>query len=91
MRIAVTEAGGVIGRGLVARLLSQGHDVVGISRHRPDSWPSAADFVAGDIRYSVSVGHAVAGADVVAHCASDLADMNLDDLVNAAFMNDDDD
>jgi len=73
MRIAVTEAGGVIGRGLVARLLSQGHDVVGISRHRPDSWPSAADFVAGDIRDSVSVGQAVAGADVVAHCAWDLA------------------
>jgi len=73
MRIAVTEAGGVIGRGLVARLVSQGYDVVGISRHRPDSWPGAADFVAGDIRYSVSVGHAVAGADVVAHCASDLA------------------
>ena len=44
VRIAVTGAGGVLGRGLAARLLSQGHDVVGIARHRPESWPSAADF-----------------------------------------------
>jgi len=72
MRIAVTGAGGVIGRGLVARLLSQGHDVVGISRHRPESWPSVADFVAADIRDAGAVGQAVAGADVVAHCASDI-------------------
>ncbi|ORV61714.1 hypothetical protein AWC03_08765 [Mycobacterium europaeum] len=69
MRIAVTGAGGVLGRGLTSRLLSQGHDVVGISRHRPESWPSAAEFVAGDIRDAGAVSRAVAGADVVAHCA----------------------
>ena len=71
MRIAVTGAGGVIGRGLVARLLSQGHDVVGIARNRPESWSSEADFVAADIRDAGAVGLAVAGADVVAHCVSD--------------------
>ncbi len=71
MRIAVTGAGGVIGRGLVARLLSQGYDVVGLARHRPESWPSAADFVSADIRDAGAVGQGVAGADVVAHCASD--------------------
>ncbi len=69
MRIAVTGAGGVLGRGLAARLLSQGHDVVGIARHRPDSWSSAADFVTADIRDAVAVKGCVAGADVVAHCA----------------------
>ena len=69
MRIAVTGASGVLGRGLAARLLSQGHDVVGIARHRPESWPSAADFVAADIRDTAAVNRAVAGADVVAHCA----------------------
>ncbi|WP_102417353.1 sugar epimerase family protein [Mycobacterium sp. 4858] len=69
MRIAVTGAGGVLGRGLTSRLLSQGHDVIGISRHRPESWPSAAEFVAGDIRDSSAVSRAVAGAEVVAHCA----------------------
>ena len=69
MRIAVTGASGVLGRGLATRLLSQGHDVAGIARHRPESWPSAADFVAADIRDADAVQRALAGADVVAHCA----------------------
>ncbi|WP_406815462.1 sugar epimerase family protein [Mycobacterium sp. M23085] len=69
MRIAVTGASGVLGRGLAARLLSAGHDVVGLARHRPDSWASAADFVAADIRDAAAVTRALAGADVVAHCA----------------------
>ncbi|OBC02531.1 sugar epimerase family protein [Mycobacterium sp. 852002-40037_SCH5390672] len=69
MRIAVTGASGVLGRGLAARLLSGGHDVVGIARHRPESWPSAADFVAGDIRDIAAVKRALADAEVVAHCA----------------------
>ena len=69
MRIAVTGASGVLGRGLAARLLSQGHDVIGLARHRPASWSSAADFVAADIRDAGAVKHALAGADVVAHCA----------------------
>jgi nucleoside-diphosphate-sugar epimerase/phosphohistidine swiveling domain-containing protein len=69
VRIAVTGASGVLGRGLTARLLSQGHDVVGIARYRPQSWPSAADFAATDIRDAAAVKRSVAGADVVAHCA----------------------
>ncbi len=69
MRIAVTGASGVIGRGVVVRLLSLGHEVVGLARHRPESWPSSADFVQSDIRDAGRVRGAVAGADVVAHCA----------------------
>ena len=69
MRVAVTGASGVIGRGVVVRLLSRGHDVVGLARHRPESWPSAADFVQGDIRDASGVRRAIAGADVVVHCA----------------------
>ena len=69
MRIAVTGASGVIGRGVVARLLSRGHDVVGLARHRPESWPSSADFVKSDIRDVAGVRRAVAGTDVVVHCA----------------------
>ncbi|WP_077080780.1 sugar epimerase family protein [Mycobacterium numidiamassiliense] len=69
MKIAVTGASGVLGRGLAARLLSQGHEVAGIARHRPESWPSATDFVAADIRDAAAVSRALAGADVVAHCA----------------------
>jgi nucleoside-diphosphate-sugar epimerase/phosphohistidine swiveling domain-containing protein len=69
VRIAVTGASGVLGRGVVGRLLSLGHDVVGLARQRPDSWPSAAEFVSSDIRDAAAVRHTVGGADVVAHCA----------------------
>jgi nucleoside-diphosphate-sugar epimerase/phosphohistidine swiveling domain-containing protein len=69
VRIAVTGASGVLGRGLATRLLSQGHDVAGIARHRPESWPSDADFHAADIRDADAVRRALAGADVVAHFA----------------------
>jgi nucleoside-diphosphate-sugar epimerase/phosphohistidine swiveling domain-containing protein len=69
VRITVTGASGVLGRGLAARLLSQGHDVVGIARHRPQSWSSAVDFVATDIRDTPAVKRAIAGSDVVVHCA----------------------
>lgn len=69
MRIAVTGASGVIGRGVVARLLSQGHDVVGLARHQPESWPSSADFVRGDIRDPADVRGVIAGTEVVVHCA----------------------
>jgi nucleoside-diphosphate-sugar epimerase/phosphohistidine swiveling domain-containing protein len=69
VRIAVTGASGVLGRGLAAGLLRQGHDVAGIARHRPESWPSRADFAEADIRDAVAVRRIVSGADVVAHCA----------------------
>lgn len=69
MRVAVTGASGVLGRGIAARLLTLGHDVVGLSRHCPESWPTAAEFVQADIRDARAVRRAVSGADVVAHCA----------------------
>ncbi|OBK28706.1 hypothetical protein A5634_01155 [Mycobacterium asiaticum] len=69
MRITVTGASGVLGRGLVTRLLSQGHEVTGIARQRPESWSGSAEFIAADIRDAAAVRGAVVGADVVAHCA----------------------
>ena len=69
MRVAITGASGVLGRGLAARLLGQGHDVVGLARHRPESWPYAVEFVSGDIRDSATVQRCVAGAEVIVHCA----------------------
>jgi len=69
VRIAITGASGVLGRGLTARLLSEGHDVAGIAPQRPESWLSAADFVEADIRDTDAVKRGIAGADVVAHCA----------------------
>ncbi|KZS52864.1 hypothetical protein A4G26_19455 [Mycobacterium kansasii] len=69
MRIAVTGASGVFGRGIAARLRSEGHEVVGLARHRPRNWSSDSHFVEADIRDAASVDRAVNGADVVAHCA----------------------
>ncbi|SRX95023.1 hypothetical protein MSP7336_03287 [Mycobacterium shimoidei] len=69
MRIVVTGASGVLGRGIVGRLLTLGHDVAGLARRRPESWPSAAEFVHGDVRDATAVRRAVTGADVVVHCA----------------------
>jgi nucleoside-diphosphate-sugar epimerase/phosphohistidine swiveling domain-containing protein len=69
MRIAVTGASGVFGRGIAARLRSEGHEVVGLARHRPRNWFSDSDFIEGDIRDAGSVVRAVNGANVVAHCA----------------------
>jgi nucleoside-diphosphate-sugar epimerase/phosphohistidine swiveling domain-containing protein len=53
----------------VLRLLSAGHDIVGLARRQPESWPSRAAFVQGDIRDAAAVRQAVAGAEVVVHCA----------------------
>ena len=47
----------------------RGHDVVGLARRQPESWPSEATFVQGDIRDAAAVRRAVAGAEVVVHCA----------------------
>lgn len=81
MRIVVTGASGVLGRGIAGRLLTLGHDVAGLARQRPESWPSAAEFIDGDIRDVTSVRRAVTGADVVVHCA--WADHGIDsDEVN---------
>jgi nucleoside-diphosphate-sugar epimerase/phosphohistidine swiveling domain-containing protein len=69
MRIAVTGASGVFGRGIATRLRSQGHEIVGLARHRPETWPSDCDFVEADVRDAAGVRRAIEGAEVVAHCA----------------------
>ena len=69
MRIAVTGASGVFGRGIAARLRAQGHEVVGLARHRPSNWLADSAFVEADIRDAGKVQRAVDGAEAVAHCA----------------------
>jgi nucleoside-diphosphate-sugar epimerase/phosphohistidine swiveling domain-containing protein len=69
MKIVVTGAGGVVGRGVASRLRNAGHDVVGFARRRPDSWPMTMDFAEADIRDASAVRRAVVGAEAVVHCA----------------------
>jgi len=69
MKIVVTGAGGVVGRGVASRLHNAGHDVVGLARRRPAGWPLTTDFVEADIRDAAAVRGAVVGAEAVVHCA----------------------
>ncbi|NBU79774.1 MAG: NAD(P)-dependent oxidoreductase, partial [Sphingomonadaceae bacterium] len=48
MRIAVTGAGGFVGRHLVSQLIADGHTVRGLDSH-PGSIPQGAEAVAGDL------------------------------------------
>ncbi len=80
MRIAVTGASGVLGRGIAARLRSQGHEVIGLARHRPHNWFSDSDFVEADIRDADGVRPAIDGAEAVAHCAWAVGS-NLDEQI----------
>jgi uncharacterized protein YbjT (DUF2867 family) len=69
----VTGGTGTLGRVLVPRLSALGHDVRVLSR-RPKPSPSgpagAHGWVTGDLRSGEGVDAAVAGADVIAHCAT---------------------
>jgi len=69
VKIAVTGASGVFGRGIAARLRSEGHQIVGLARHRPENWFHDSEFIEADIRDQSGVRRAIEGADVVAHCA----------------------
>src|SRR5271166_2740141 len=68
MKIVVTGASGVVGRGVALRLHTAGHNVVGLARRRPDSWPLTMDFVEADIRDAAALRLAVVGAEAVVHC-----------------------
>jgi nucleoside-diphosphate-sugar epimerase len=83
MKIVVTGASGVVGRGVASRLHNAGHDVVGLARRRPASWPLTMDFAEADIRDATAVRRAVVGAEVVVHCAwAASSDVNVGGTAN---------
>ncbi len=67
MKIVVTDADGPVGRGVAMRLVSLGHDVVGVGSRRPESWPGSVDFVLA--RAGETVPPVLDGADAVVQCA----------------------
>jgi len=68
--ILVTGSTGTLGRALVPRLTEAGHEVRAFSRRpRPPSTPPQA-WATGDLRANVGLDEALAGIEVVVHCAS---------------------
>ena len=73
MRALITGGAGFIGSHLAEALLAAGHDVVivdNLATGRRDSVPSGAQFMRGDIRNHISMGHLGRDFDVVYHAAS---------------------
>jgi nucleoside-diphosphate-sugar epimerase len=65
VRVAVTGAGGFVGRAVASALTTAGHDVVGVVRSRP-----AAGMRVADLDRPATVVDALAGVDAVCHLAA---------------------
>jgi nucleoside-diphosphate-sugar epimerase len=68
--ILVTGASGFLGTRLVAQLARQGHQVVGLSRHKPLRAPAAAGFIEGDLLDPAAVRRALTGCRAILHLAA---------------------
>jgi uncharacterized protein YbjT (DUF2867 family) len=68
--VVVTGGTGTLGRVLVPRLLSAGHEVRVLSRQPSPALPPGAGAVRGDVRTGTGLVEALEGADVVVHAAS---------------------
>lgn len=66
----VTGGTGTLGRAVVRQLLSAGHEVRVLSRSRPTGASEPYTRVTGDLRTGDGVAAAVAGAEVIIHCAT---------------------
>jgi len=68
--ILVTGGTGTLGRALVPELRAAGHTVRTLSRHPPPQSAEPGTWAVGDLRHGVGIGQAVAGMQVIVHCAS---------------------
>src|SRR5262245_25441031 len=84
-RILVTGGTGTLGRLVVRRLIAAGATVRVLSRraHEPTE---GVEWVTGDLRTGLGIGAAVAGMEVIVHCASSQRgdEESTRHLVNAA-------
>jgi uncharacterized protein YbjT (DUF2867 family) len=70
--ILLTGATGTLGRALVPRLTACGHGITALSRRPPTGTATQAHWVTGDLWRDEGLAEAVAGAEVIVHCASAL-------------------
>jgi uncharacterized protein YbjT (DUF2867 family) len=68
--VLVTGGTGQLGREVVPRLVSNGHDVRLLSRQDRPTRPSGVEAVRGDVLTGDGIDRAVSGVDVVVHCAT---------------------
>src|SRR4029077_12566658 len=66
--ILVTGGTGGLGRRVVARLRHKGRTVRVLSRH-PGDLLEGVEYMAGDLEKNLGVEEAIAGAEIVVHCA----------------------
>lgn len=72
--ILVTGGTGTLGQVVVRRLAARGRQVRVLSRRPPPTERGPADWAAGDLKTGRGIDAAVAGADVIVHCATGLGD-----------------
>jgi uncharacterized protein YbjT (DUF2867 family) len=68
--VLVTGGTGVLGRRLVPRLVSAGHDVRIVSRRDRPERPDGVEAARGDVRTGEGLDRALHGVDTVVHCAT---------------------
>jgi uncharacterized protein YbjT (DUF2867 family) len=73
--ILVTGGTGTLGRVVVERLAAQGRQVRVLSRRPPPAERGPAGWATGDLKTGRGIDAAVAGADVIVHCATGLGDV----------------
>ena len=70
MRIAITGVGGIVGRAVAARVLAEGHVVVGIDRAPAASPPEGSTYRQIDVADFASLRDALEGCDCLIHLAA---------------------
>jgi nucleoside-diphosphate-sugar epimerase len=80
MSVVVTGAAGMLGSHLVARLASDGHEVLGVDLRDEPDLPAGARHTVTDIRDTAAMARALTGADALVHCAAALPSYPADQI-----------
>ena len=77
MKVLVAGASGFVGRRLSAALVSDGHDVMAMTRH-PDRYAGAGTPVPGDVGDPASLGPAMAGCEAAYYLVHSLSESDFE-------------